>query len=52
MIANFFICVLKKLHKPTKEQIVLTSVGGLASLIAFNLFFPGLIPSGVKVKPR
>ncbi len=48
MIAKFLICVLKKLHSPTKERIVLTSVGGFASLIAFNLFLPGLIPSGVR----
>ncbi len=52
MMAKFFMCVRKKLHKPTKDRIVLTSVGGLASLIAFNLFFPGLMPSGVSVKPR
>ncbi len=52
MIAKFLMWVLKKLHNPTKDLIVLTSVGGLASLIAFNLFFHGLIPSGVSVKPR
>ena len=37
---------------PTKDQMVLISVGGLASLIAFSLFFPGFIPSGVRVNPR
>ena len=52
MMAKFLMCVRKKLHRPMKDQIVLTSVGGLASLIAFNLFFPGLILAGVKVKPR
>jgi len=52
MIAKFLIWVLKKLHSPTKEQVVLTSVGGLAFLIAFNLFLPGFIPAGVSVKPR
>ncbi len=52
MIAKFLMWVLKKLHNPTKDLMVLTSVGGLASLMAFNLFFPGLIPSGKSVKPR
>ncbi len=52
IMAKFFICVLKKLQSPTKDRIVFTSVGGLASLIAFSLFFPGLIPAGVSVKPR
>ncbi len=52
MIAKFFICVLKKLQSPTKEQIVLTSVGSLASLIAFNLFWPGLMPAGISVNPK
>ena len=52
MMAKFLMCVRKKLHRPTNEWIVLTSVGGLASFMAFNLFFPGLIPSGVSVKPR
>jgi hypothetical protein len=35
-----------------KDQMVLISVGGLASLIAFSLFFPGFIPSRVSVNPR
>ncbi len=52
MMVKFLMCVRKKLHRPTKDRIVLTSVGGLASLIAFNLFFPGLMPSGVSVNPR
>ena len=52
MIAKFFMCVRKKLQRPTNERIVFTSVGGLAFLIAFSLFLPGLIPAGVKVKPR
>ena len=52
MMAKFLMCVQKKLHRLTKDLIVLTSVGGLASLIAFNLFLPGLMPSGVSVKPR
>ncbi len=34
------------------ERIVLPSVGGFGSLMAFSLFLPGLIPSGVSVKPR
>ncbi len=50
--AKSLMCVLKKLHRPTKDQIVLISVGGLASLMALSLFFPSLIPSGVSVKPR
>jgi hypothetical protein len=36
MIAKFLMCVLKKFHKPMRERIVLTSVSGLAFLIAFN----------------
>ncbi len=51
MIAKFLMCVMKKLQSPTKEQIVFTSVGGFASLIAY-LVFPGLRPSRVRVKPR
>ena len=42
MMAKFLMCVRKKLHNPTKDRMVLTSVGGLASLIAFNLFFSRL----------
>ncbi len=42
----------KKLHRPTKERIVLMSVGGLAFFMAFSLFLPGFIPAGVRVKPR
>jgi len=30
----------------------LDGLGGLASFIALSLFFPGFIPSGVRVKPR
>ncbi len=52
IIAKIFICVLKKLQSPMKEQIVFTSVGGLTSLITLNLFFLGLIPAGVSVNPR
>ncbi len=37
---------------PTKDLIGLISVGGFESLIAFNLFFPGLMSSGVRVNPR
>jgi hypothetical protein len=40
MIVKFFMCVQKKLHRPTKDLIVLTSVGGFASLMALSLFFP------------
>ena len=50
--AKSLMCVLKKLHRPMKDRIVLISVGGLASLMALSLFLPGLIPSGVRVKPR
>jgi hypothetical protein len=39
MIAKFLMCVLKKLQRPTKDLIVLTSVGGFAFLIALSLFF-------------
>jgi len=35
-------CVRKKLHKPMKDWMVLMSVGGLVSLIAFSLLFPVL----------
>jgi len=52
MITKFLMCVLKKLHTPTKDMIVFTSVGGFASLMAISLFFPGLTPSGVSVKPK
>ncbi len=50
--AKSLMCILKKLHRPMKDQIVLTSLGGLAVWMALSLFFPGLIPSGVKVKPK
>ncbi len=50
--AKSLMCVQKKLHNPTKVQIVLTSLGAFAVWIALSLFFPGLIPSGVRVKPR
>jgi hypothetical protein len=52
MIAKFLMWVQKKLHYPTNDLIVFTSVGGLASFMAFSLFLPGLIPSGVSVKPK
>jgi hypothetical protein len=52
MIAKLFMWVQKKLYNVTKDLIVLTPVGGFASLIAFNLFFPGLMPSGVSLNPR
>jgi len=39
-------------QSPTNDLMVLISVGGLASLMALSLFLLGLIPSGVKVKPR
>ena len=35
-----------------KDLTVFMSVGGVASLIAFNLSLPGAIPFGVKTKPR
>jgi hypothetical protein len=34
MVAKSLMCVLKKLHKPTKDLTILMFVGGLASLIA------------------
>jgi hypothetical protein len=49
---KYLMCVRKKLHRPMKDRIVLTSLGALAVWIALSLFFSGLIPSGVKVKPR
>jgi hypothetical protein len=49
VIAKFWIWFWKKLHNPTKEQIDLTSAGALASLIAFSLASPGLMPCGVRV---
>ncbi len=52
MSAKSLMCVQKKLHKPMKDRMVLMSVGRLASLIAFSLFFPGFIPFGVSVNPR
>ncbi len=45
-------CVLKKLHNPMKDLISLISFRGLASLMALSLFFLGLIPSRVCVKPK
>jgi len=52
MVAKSLMCVRKKLQRATKDLTILTFVGGLASLIACNLFLPGLIPWGVNVKPR
>ncbi len=52
MIAKFLMWVRKKLQRPTKDLIVLTSAGILAVSMAFSLFLPGLIPSGVRVNPR
>jgi len=52
MSEKSLMCIRKKLHNSTKDWMVLISLGGLASLIAFSLFFPGLIPSGVMVNPR
>ncbi len=52
MIAKLQIWFGKKLQSPTNDLIDLTSVGGLALLIALSWAFPGLIPSGAKVNPR
>ena len=52
VIAKFFMWVRKKLQRPTNDLIVLASAGALAVSIAFNLFLPGLMPSGVRVNPR
>ncbi len=49
MMAKSLMCVWKKLHRPTKEQIILTSVGSLVCLMTLSLFFPGLIPSCVRM---
>jgi hypothetical protein len=35
--AKSLMCVLKKFHNPTNDQIVLISVGGLASFMALTL---------------
>ncbi len=42
-MAKFLMWVRKKLHRPTKDLIVLTSAGVFAVSIAFSLFLPGLI---------
>jgi len=39
MIAKFFMHVLKKMQRPTKDLIVFTSVAGFAFLMALSLFF-------------
>ncbi len=52
MISKFLMRVRKKLQRPTKDLIVLTSAGALAVSMAFSLFLLGLIPSGVRVNPR
>jgi len=50
-IAKSLMWLQKKLQRLTNELIDLMSMGALASLIAFSLAWPGLIPSGVRVKP-
>ena len=50
--AKSLMLVWKKLHNPTKDRIILTSAGAMAVWIALSLFLPGLMPSGVRVKPR
>jgi hypothetical protein len=52
MIAKLWIWFGKKLRSLMNDLIDLMSLGGLASLIALGLAFPGLIPSGAKVNPR
>jgi len=52
IMAKSLICERKKLHSPKKDLTILTSVGGLASAIAWSLFVPGLTPFGVRTKPR
>ncbi len=52
MIAKFWIWFRKKLHKPMKDRISLTSVGTIAILIALSFAWPGLIPCGVNVNHR
>jgi hypothetical protein len=39
--AKSLMCILKKLHSPTKEQIVLMSLEALAVWMALSLFFAG-----------
>ncbi len=51
-MAKFLMWVRKKLHRPTKDLIVLASVRVFTVSIAFSLFLPGLIPSGVSVNLR
>ncbi len=51
-MAKFLMWVWKKLQRPTNDLIVLTSARILAVSMAFSLFLPGLIPSGVRVNPR
>ena len=52
IIAKSLMWVRKKLQRPTNDLMVLTSVGALAVSMAFSLFLPGLIPSGIRVNPR
>ncbi len=49
---NFFVSALQKLHNPIKDLTAFISVGGFASLMAFNLSLPGVMPCGVSTKPR
>jgi hypothetical protein len=49
MVAKSLMCVLKKLHNPTKDLTILIVVGGLASLMACSLFLPD-IGSDISIK--
>ena len=52
ILLKSLIWVLKKLHNPTKDLISDLEVGILAFSTAFSLSLPGIIPSGVSLKPR
>jgi hypothetical protein len=52
IIAKSLMWVRKKLQRPTKDLTIFMLVGGCASLIACNLFLPGLMPSGDSMNPR
>ncbi len=49
---KFFMCVLRKLHRPMKDQIVFMSMGDCAYLMTFKIFFPCLTTFTVRTNPR
>jgi hypothetical protein len=52
MMVTSFILVLKKLQRPMNDLIVLILMGSFVSLMTFSLFFPNLMPLGVRVNTR